>query len=496
MPNQGLSVSDVVGVDVFLTPTAAQQRNFGSLLVLGDSSVIDVEERLRLYTDLDAIGADFGESAPEYEAADVFFEQNPQPAQIYIGRWAATATSATLRGGILSAAQQSLTNFTGISNGSLQITIGGTTYQLTSLNFTGATNLNGVAATLQGALSTAATVEWDANNGNFWIFSTNLGALATIGFASPQGSGQDVSALLALTSATAQYVVQGISPETIETGVNTLLDLSNLWYGLQIASTAEVADADAVTVGEIIEGQTISHIMGITTAETGVLSTESNSDLASLLNAVRLKRVFCQYSSETPFASASALGRAFTVNFEGSNTTITLDFQQEPGVNVEFLTETQNAALLAKKANVFVEYDNNTAILQPGVMSDGTFFDIVHGTDWLQNALQTALWNLFYTAGTKIPQTDAGVGREIATCTVVMEQSVANGLVAPGVWNGPAVGALVPGQTLTKGYYIYAPPIATQTQADRAARKSPVLQIAMKLAGAIQDVDVIVNVNP
>jgi hypothetical protein len=37
--------------------------------------------------------------------------------------------------------------------------------------------------------------------------------------------------------------------------------------------------------------------------------------------------------------------------------------------------------------------------------------------------------------------------------------------------------------------------MALQAQADREARKSPPIQIALKLAGAVHTVDIIVNVN-
>jgi len=42
---------------------------------------------------------------------------------------------------------------------------------------------------------------------------------------------------------------------------------------------------------------------------------------------------------------------------------------------------------------------------------------------------------------------------------------------------------------------VYAAPVESQSQADREARKAPVIQIAVKLAGAVHFVDVIVNVN-
>jgi len=70
---------------------------------------------------------------------------------------------------------------------------------------------------------------------------------------------------------------------------------------------------------------------------------------------------------------------------------MTLKFKQEPGVAPETLTETQAATLRGKHCNVFVNYDNDTAIIQEGVSFDGSFFDEVVGLDWLENDIQTAV---------------------------------------------------------------------------------------------------------
>ena len=128
-------------------------------------------------------------------------------------------------------------------------------------------------------------------------------------------------------------------------------------------------------------------------------------------------------------------------------------------------------------------------------MVNGYFFDEVHGTDWLQNAVQTAIYNLLYTSLTKVPQTDGGVNIIVSTICQQLDQAVTNGLVAPGVWNAGGFGAIKQGDMLAKGYYVYAQPLASQSQADREARKAPVIQCAIKLAGAVHSVDCIINVN-
>lgn len=489
-----LSVSDVVNVQINMAPKAAAIRDFGALLILGASSVIDTLERLRQYSDLAAVASDFGTSAPEYAAANLFFAQSPKPARVYVGRWAKTATAALLKGATLTTAQQDLALFTAVTSGGMKVTIDGTLKSLSAVNLSAVTNLNGVASAVTAALGASGTCTWNANFSRFEIVSATTGATSTITYAEAPASGTDISSLLGLRTGQASAPVNGVVAESLLDAVAALANRSNAWYGLQIADTSPT-DTDLLGVAAFIEAASPARIFGVTTQSSLALDGTSTTDIAYKIKAAKYRRTFCQYSGSSPHAVASIFGRAFTVDFQGNNTTITLKFKQEPGVTAESLNETQAAALKAKNCNVFVNYNNDTAIIQEGVMADGSFFDEVHGLDWLQNDLQIAVYNLLYTSTTKIPQTDAGINRIVTTLNSRLEQAVANGLLAPGIWNGPAFGALVSGQLLSAGYYTYAPPVSTQSQADRETRKAPVIQIAVKLAGAVHSSNIIINVN-
>ncbi len=281
--------------------------------------------------------------------------------------------------------------------------------------------------------------------------------------------------------------------ETLLDGVNACLGFTN-WYGLGVTYDADRKDDDLLPVCAAIESSSLSRILAVTTKNTDALLTTVNTDIASKVKAAKYSRTFVQYSSTSNYGAISAFGRAFTVDFNGFGTTITLKFKQEPGITYESLTPPQAAALDAKNCNVYVYYANDTAILQQGVMGNGDFFDERHGLDWLQNYVQTNLFNLLYTSGTKVPQTDAGNTRIMANVEASMDQAVNNGLIAPGVWNGGQIGQLSPGDTLTKGYYVYMAAISSQAQADREARKSVPVQVACKLAGAIHYASVQINV--
>ncbi|MCG7367641.1 DUF3383 domain-containing protein [Pantoea sp. ACRSH] len=377
---QGLPVSNVVNVDVIMSPTAATGRNFGSLLILGTSTVIPVSERIRLYTGSEEIGADFGEDSPEYAAALVYFSQSPQPTQVYVGRWAKTLATA-----------------------------------------------------------------------------------------------------------------ESGSVETLAQAITAVLQFTN-WYGLGIADDEDLTAAEITATAAAIQASSLSRVFAVTSDDSGIIDSASTTDIASTLKAAGYGRTFVQYSTKSKYEALSAFGRAFTVNFTGNNTTITLKFKTEPGVTYETLTSSQAAAVDAKNANVYVYYANDTAILQQGVMSNGDFFDERHGLDWLQNYVQTDLFNALYTSTTKIPQTEAGITRLLTVVEKSLDQAVSNGLVAAGVWNGGDIGQITAGDTLTKGYYVYAQPLSSQAQADREARKAPLIQAAIKLAGAVHYADVQINV--
>ncbi len=616
----GLNVADVVRVDVTLSPLAVPVRNFGVPLLIGASEVIDVAERQRQYTSLDEVSEDFTTDTDEYKAAAIFFGQNPQPALCFIGRWAQTDTAAILYGGVLTPADQLLSNFTGITSGAMFLYVNGVPKNITGMNFAAQTTLNGVANVLQTqwrAFSGDATgtVTWLPGSNRFKLAKADVGADSTLSWAqgptawgsvafSKQpadqdiiaigggsikfvssnpgtdevligantwetienfltvagqssnvnvqkaiysavpgltnatgtiyvvaaasgvtgnditledtvdsgaamtlgnlaggklngGSGQDVSSAFRLSSArSAPAPVAGTTAETPVAALQIHADLSHAWYAAMIVTNTQPTLQQHEAVAQAIEAMSPARIYCLTSGDSNVVDPLTVADIAGSMHTLNLARTFGQYSTTAPDnAVVSLFGRFANVDFRQNNSVITGKFKREPGVVAEILTETQAATLKAKCMNVFAQYDVDVAIIQEAQMFNGDFIDERIGLDWFQNALQLALWNLLYTSPTKIPQTDAGTSLLINACKVICQQAVFNGLVASGQWTGPAVGQLNTGDILPTGFYVFAPPVASQSQADREARKSVPLQIALKLAGAVHSVVCSVWVN-
>lgn len=279
--------------------------------------------------------------------------------------------------------------------------------------------------------------------------------------------------------------------ESLAACMQRLAIASGDWYGTCVAGPAQ--DTDILAAAQVLDGQSSPRLFAVTTQEPGALTPAGTSDMAAVLKAANLKGVCTQYSSTNPYAAISLFGRFATVDYTGVNTTITGFAKNEPGVAADVITQTGAGALLSKNCNALAYFQDGSAQTLPGIMSSGEWIDQKIGLDWMQNSLQVAGFNKFKSQP-KIAQTNDGLNELAAAYEVVMDQSVRNGLVTPGIWTGPNMGPLSTGQALPKGYLIWTPDIATQSPADRAARKAVPAQIACLLAGAIHYGAAIVNV--
>jgi hypothetical protein len=428
-------VKKIVNVTILTSPTFPARKGFGLLNIVGDSARLPIGNRMRSYSDITGVAADFQTTDPEYLAASVFFAQSPQPSELMISRMFTSAVPGELLGGLGFAALSALT---AISTGKLSIPLDGSTVALTAIDLSAATTYSGVAAAIQTKLTLAAsgaTITYDGTR--FIVRSATTGITSTVGYAVAPGSGTDLGPLLALNSAGLGVLTTGAAIESIATCLNNLQVLDGSWYGLTLAlntlaTTQQVLDAAAFTETQI-------KIFGITRSDSNILDPAVSNDIASQLKALGYSRTCVQYDNNDVYAIASFIARAFTVNFNAQNSTITMKFKQEPGVTPVSLTETQRLALVAKHCNYYT-YFGDSAMIAEGVMVNGRFFDEVHGLDWYQNAIETNVFGYLYTSPTKVPQTDKGVARLAQQVEKASIEAVNNGLLAPGQWNGGDLG--------------------------------------------------------
>lgn len=240
------------------------------------------------------------------------------------------ATAGTLTGAQLNASEQRIDNFSAVTDGALKITIDGVAKNITAVDLSAVTTLDEVATAITAKLA-SAVVTWNAVTSHFLITSSSTGATSVVGIPTAAGAGTDLAPLMGIDAASKPVAVNGTAAQSgsATPSVSAALNYSADWYGLVIADKT-MTDQDHLDVAALIGSASDSRVYGVTTADSKVLSATDATDIASKMKAAGYGRAFCQYS-QVPYAAASAFGRAFTVNFLGNNTTITLKFKQEPG---------------------------------------------------------------------------------------------------------------------------------------------------------------------
>jgi Protein of unknown function (DUF3383) len=481
-----IPVNKVVNVTITTAPIFPKRKGFGILLIIGNSAVLPNAERSRSYADIDSIADDFGTSAEEYKAAQAFFQQNPKPTTLRIGRRFTSAVPGELLGKL--GALSVIATWNAITAGSFKIIVdGGSPVSITGLNFSTDANLNAVAARIQAALITAGITGAVCiySGTRFIIRSGTTGTSSSVAPLQAAATGTPIITQLGMDAGSNPISTPGAALEDAATALQAQQDYNTSWYGVSFtnhASTQDLKDAAAWVEARV-------KIFGYTTSDSASKDPLSTTDIGYFLSQQTYRRTFGIYDSDNPYAVCSAIAREFSVDFQAQNSTITMKFKILPGQSPENITVNQMAALNAKHLNYYTQF-GDSAMLAESFMADGTFFDEVHGLDWLQNEIETNVFGFLYTRTTKVPQTDKGVLTLVQQVQKGCEAGVNNGLLAPGIWGGDDLGQIKNGDLLKTGYYVYAQPVAQQDQTDRENRLAPPIQVIARGAGAIHNVNV------
>ena len=132
----GIPRSRIVGVTIGTAPTFRTSAGFGTANMLGRSTVLNAQVRAALVSDPDELlPLGFTTSSEEYQGLQTYFSQDPRPTRAMVSRWVIDDLPAELRGG--SGVQQTIATWQAITDGSFALNIGGTSNDVTGLDFSG-----------------------------------------------------------------------------------------------------------------------------------------------------------------------------------------------------------------------------------------------------------------------------------------------------------------------------------------------------------------------
>lgn len=276
--------------------------------------------------------------------------------------------------------------------------------------------------------------------------------------------------------------------------VDAIPRTAGLIFYCGIIATAYPASASMKALADVVQAYE-NKILFLPTADSAVIA----GAFTTIKNAADYQTRCLYYSVsalEARLFAAAYAGRALSVNFNGSLTAMTMNLATLSTIDPDpAMTQTLYNSLATAGVDAYVSYAG-----VPSVVSNGAnkFYDEVYNLIWFVCQLQVNGFNVLKQVGTKIPQTEPGMSVLKGAYRQACEQALTVGYVAPGEWTSPNTFGVLQDfldNVRQRGFYIYSQPVGQQATAAREAREAPLVQIAIKQAGAIHSSDVIVNVN-
>lgn len=495
------SIGNVINVQLLAEGQLAQRDNVNTIgLFTSQLGTLSSANRTKVYTGLTEVETDFGSTSAAYDYAKTFFAQSPNPVTaggyLAVAYWRAAsetvaATAAKLTGAQLSEAT-TVAALQAINDGSLLITINGTLDTVTGLDFRTISTLAEAAVLLDTQLDNATIAVVD---GALVATSITTGALSTITFASAHTAGTNVSTILGLASGTGAATTQGsaeaiLTPETKEAAVVAALAKT---YFVGFGFIDNPTDNESTDLGEYAQANQKIYY-DVFSEATNLEKNVSNVVWANKLAGLTACRMLFSKVNNRKLWIAYA-SRAHVVNFNAENTAMTMNLKELKTIVAEEYTQDEVSKAYAVGLDIYTTIKNVPVVL---CSPANDFIDNVYNLISYIDAVKTDAFNLLKATATKIPQTTRGVNQLVDTVEKTTRGYVRAGVFAPGTWSSPDffgdIDTFKRGISMN-GFYVLAGRLADQAQADRQERKSPVIQCAVKNAGAIHKVDIIINFN-
>ena len=497
------SLNNVVNVALFEGGALLPDDNMNIVsIITSEQGFLSSSKRYALYTDLQSVAGDFGTASKAYSAASVFFAQQPNPTQVggllVMGYWRGASETVEASAGVLRGLQIPETTvidqLQSIQDGDFDIDVDGVTQSVSALDFRTVTSMADVVSILNGAISGATVAYVDQR---LVITSDTTGTGSEVGFMVASGTGTFIGNILALAEGTGATSTDGkalevLAPETKIEAVTELLGQISIkgFAFIDNPTDPESKELAVWSQGNKVLGYDVFD--SPTNLEVDPDNVVWDIKLAGLSNY----RMFYSKAGDRNYAVA-AMAKVHLVNFNGENTAQNLNMKEFTAITPDDLTQTEISNAQKVGLSIYVPFKGGivSKVLESGA---NDFADNRYNLIAFENSVQTAVFNLLGGTSTKIPQTTRGINQIIDTVEAVSNRFVRVGVFGAGEWSSPDTFGDVEvfkRSIRERGFYWLSGSLATQPQADREARKSPVIQGAVKLAGAINKVDVIVFVN-
>ena len=463
-------------------PLAARDNmNVTAIMTSQQTGPISTANRYELYRDSASVATAFGSAAGVTAFARSYFETSPNPVNaggvLVVGFYRAAsetvaATAATLTSPQLNEASL-IPQLQAIADGSFDITVDATTSNVTALDLRTVTDMDGLATVLSTAITGGTVAHVDQR---LVVTSDTTG----------------VASLMTFTT----------DPVTVPGAASDVLALETKSAAIA-AVAAEVAIKGFCFVDATSDAE--SEALASWSQANGVLGYDVFTDVSNLeidpTNPVWTIKLSGQTNYRMLYSAAgnralaaSYMARAHTVNFGATNSALTMHLKTLSVPSEEYDTTTLDKAF-AVGLDVYTDVGGVPSVLSSGANG---FTDQEYNLLGYVNAAKIDTFNVLKGTATKVSQTDPGMQELVDSLEGTTRGFVNAAVFAPGTWTSS--GSFGDVETLKRsvaslGYYVLAGLVADQPDADRLARKSTVIQVAVKSANAVHSGDIIINFN-
>ena len=487
-----LPISNIINVTLQGTPSGLVERNVNSIALFTNETPDNLDD-YGIYITPQQVIDDYGSTSVTAQMANNIFAQTPN-IRSGNGRLVVvpmqSAVSATAGNFVTSSLAVNLDNILEVTDGFIKVTLNGTDIDLTGLTFAGASDLADVATILQKKLPNIIITSTETA---LTFTSKKVGADSSVDLATiAGGTGTDLSGAGYFNAS------GGTSTDGEDSSGEALLDAITRIEGdvsfVGVMTNLDLEDDAIETIASGIQAKDMIFVHHFA-------STEDIAGIATTISSAGQFKTRCLlYTNslvEANLMKSAYVGRAFSVNFRGSNTAQTMNLKQLANVTPDSgITQTNYINAETAGIDLFVSYQGVPCVFSTG---GNIFFDNVYNDLALKFALEANGFNYLRQTNTKVPQTEADMNGLKNAYAQVCDRFVKSGSIGVGlIWQSSETFGdpeTFKNNITSKGYYVYSLPIAQQDSIERGQRKAPLVQIAVKRAGAIHTSDVIVVVN-
>lgn len=497
------NISNVINVALIPEGQLAARDNMNVICVItSDTTVLTSAERYRIYTDAASVASDFGSSSDVTAYANTVFGTQPNAinfgGSLVIGyHRAADETVAASAASLVSpqlAESTLIPQLQAISDGSFDIDVDGVTVNVTGLDFRTVTTLEDVATLLDDVATGIVGATVTIDNAKLKIVSNTTGATSLLTVASAGATGTFVGNLLEIASGSGATLTQGAASSVLsaETKLAALTEIKSQINIKGVCFIDLVLDAEVPDLAAFVQANSMLMYNVFSGSSYLTISATNPAWTVKLTGQDSFRMLYSKAGNRK--LAASYMARAHTVNFNAENSAITMNLK-ELAVAAESYTQTEITNAYNVGLDLYTTIKSTPIVLSSPA---NDFQDNVYNLIAFIDAVQTDMFNLLKQTGTKIPQTQRGVNQLIDQAEKTTRGFVRAGVFAPGTWSSPdSFGDITTFKRNISefGFYWLAGSLADQPQVDRQNRISPVLQGAVKAAGALEKINIIINFN-